>query len=155
MSKALNPEIKGDRYEQDFYAWTIEQARILRDIQPTWMDWKNVSEELESMGNRDHREVESLVSVILTNLMKLKWQPEKRTSGWQSTIIVQRKELAKVLEQSPSLKSVALNAVSGEWDDARRLAAVETGQSVSFFPDTPVWDPKKVLGDWWPDRACF
>lgn len=65
------------------------------------------------------------------------------------------KRLSEILEQSPSLNTVALNAVFGEWDDARQLTTVETGQLVSVFPDSPVWDPENVLDEWWSDRACF
>ena len=151
MSTALNLDLKNSFYDQDFYAWTLQQAEALRNYQPGWMDWENAAEELESMGKRDRREVESRVGVILMHLMKWKWQSGKRTSSWQSTIITQRKDLAKVLEQSPSLKQVALDSVTSEWGDARRLASVETGLPESAFPETPEWDFAKVLADWWPE----
>ncbi|MBU2739736.1 DUF29 domain-containing protein [Acidithiobacillus concretivorus] len=150
MSTALNIDHHSP-YDQDFYAWTQQQAQTLRTFRPLWMDWENTAEELESMGKRDRREVESRVGVILLHLLKWAYQPGKRTASWQSTILVQRKDLAKVLEQSPSLKSVAHGAVTSEWSDARRLAVIETGLPESAFPVTPVWDPAQVLADWWPE----
>ena len=152
MSTALKLELPNSFYDHDFYAWTQAQAEALRSYQPSWMDWENAAEELESMGKRDRREVESRVGVILMHLVKWQWQPEKRTHSWQSTIITQRKELAKILEQSPSLRQVAHDAATGEWKDARRLASVETGLPESAFPENHGWDfNTKILADWWPE----
>jgi hypothetical protein len=37
-------------YEEDFYAWTAEQARLLRSGELSAVDAANVAEEIESMG---------------------------------------------------------------------------------------------------------
>jgi hypothetical protein len=42
-------------YEQDFFAWTQEQARILRARGTRGLDWDNLAEEIESMGRRPAR----------------------------------------------------------------------------------------------------
>lgn len=69
MSTALNLDLQNRSYDQDFYVWTVEQADLLRRRKPDWMDWENAAEELESMGKRDRREVESRVGVILLHLV--------------------------------------------------------------------------------------
>ena len=55
-------------YEQDFYRWTQEQARVLRDAARVGVnlpvDWENVAEEIESLGRSDRREITSRLATI-------------------------------------------------------------------------------------------
>lgn len=37
-------------YEKDFYAWTQEQAHLLRTGQLDKLDWQNLAEEIADMG---------------------------------------------------------------------------------------------------------
>jgi hypothetical protein len=37
-------------YEEDFYAWTVEQARLLRSGELSSIDVANIAEEIESLG---------------------------------------------------------------------------------------------------------
>ena len=37
-------------YEKDFYAWTMEQARLLRSGELSAVDIENIAEEIESIG---------------------------------------------------------------------------------------------------------
>ena len=37
-------------YEADFFAWTQEQARLLRDRDARGLDWENLAEEIELDG---------------------------------------------------------------------------------------------------------
>jgi hypothetical protein len=39
-------------YESDFYAWTLEQAALLRNHQWTQVDLSNLVEEIESLGKQ-------------------------------------------------------------------------------------------------------
>jgi hypothetical protein len=39
-------------YEADFFAWTQEQAQLLRDRDARGLDWENLAEEIDSMGRR-------------------------------------------------------------------------------------------------------
>jgi hypothetical protein len=47
-------------YEDDFYAWTQEQARLLRSGQVTGLDLEHLAEEIESMGSQQRREMRSI-----------------------------------------------------------------------------------------------
>src|SRR5262249_8517992 len=48
-----------DDYEDDFYAWTVEQARLLRSGELSSIDAANMAEEIEGLGRSDRRELES------------------------------------------------------------------------------------------------
>ena len=39
-------------YDEDFFAWTEEQARLLRAGELSLLDVENIAEELESMGTQ-------------------------------------------------------------------------------------------------------
>lgn len=46
-------------HENDFYAWTQEQAHLLKTRQFNQIDWQNIAEEIEGMGRSEKRELES------------------------------------------------------------------------------------------------
>ena len=58
MAKASVTETRRVRYEEDLYAWSYEQASLLRARQSDGLDWDNLAEEIESMVGRDRRELE-------------------------------------------------------------------------------------------------
>ncbi len=91
-------------YEDDFFAWTRDQARLLREGKLTLVDVENVAEEIDSMGKSDRRELESRFVVLLTHLLKWEVQTEFQSRSWRSTINTQRDGIAALLADSPSLR---------------------------------------------------
>lgn len=73
-------------YDEDFYAWTQHQAALLRTEKWQDLDSTNLAEELESLGKRDLRELESRLEVLVMHLLKWCYQPERRERGrsWRS-----------------------------------------------------------------------
>jgi hypothetical protein len=110
---------KTDLYEQDFLAWTEDQAEALRTKQAGALDWENLLEEVESMGRNERNAMESRLSLLLTHLMKWQWQPEKRGKSWMQTIREQRKAIRKILKNSPSLRSHVPEMLAEAWAEAR------------------------------------
>lgn len=142
-----------DLYERDFLAWTENQAEALRTRQVDAIDWVNLLEEVESMGASQRRELESRLTILLMHLMKWVWQPEKRTTSWKLTIQGQRRELVRLIKQSPSLKPLIPEVLGELWNDARDDAEVETGLPLQSFPAACPWDvSSQVLNkEWWPE----
>ena len=62
-------------YHQDFYGWTQEQAKLLREHRLDELDLENLLEEVESMGKSEKRELESRLEVLLMHLLKWHYQP--------------------------------------------------------------------------------
>ena len=52
-------------YAQDFYAWALKNAELLRQGRLSEIDAMKVAEELESMGKRDKRELLSRLEELL------------------------------------------------------------------------------------------
>jgi len=57
------------KYEQDFYGWTQEQARLLREGRFAELDVANVVEEIETLGRGERRELVSHLRLLLTHLL--------------------------------------------------------------------------------------
>jgi hypothetical protein len=120
-------------YDQDFYAWCIEQAARIRAGAP--IDQENVAEEIESMGRSDKRQIESRLEIILMHLLKWHFQPEHRSNSWRTTINEQRRGIRKLIAESPSLASYPAARLADAYTQAREGAIDETGVAASVFPD--------------------
>ena len=79
-------------YDDDFFAWTQEQARLLRDGELADIDVENLAEEIESMGRSVRRELRNRLALLIMHLLKWRFQPAFRSRSWSSTIIEQRNQ---------------------------------------------------------------
>ena len=55
------------RYDTDLYEWTKEQADALRRRAANELDWDNLAEEIESLGNSERREIRSRLKNLLVH----------------------------------------------------------------------------------------
>ena len=62
-------------HDEDLYAWTQEQAAMLRARQAEGLDWDNLAEEIQAVGGSDRRELKSRLRIILLHLLKWQGQP--------------------------------------------------------------------------------
>ena len=60
-------------YETDFYAWTQRQADLLRAETFEEVDWRNLIEEIETLGRSEKNEVQSRLIVLIMHLLKLQY----------------------------------------------------------------------------------
>jgi len=132
-------------YETDFYAWTVEQGRLLRLGELTAIDAANIAEEIEGMGRSDRRELKSRLIVLLAHLLKWLYQPEARSRSWSSTIREQRQQVELILEDSPSLRPTVAQILQQVYSAARERAADETGLADDAFPQRPPFTTDEVL----------
>ncbi len=138
--------------QQDFFAWTQQQAGLLRAKEFNKIDLEHLIEEIESMGNSELRELESRLTVLLMHLLKWQYQPNLQTRSWVLTIKEQRRRIAKRLQQSPSLKSKLQEVISDAYELARGDAADETGLPESGFPENCPWEYTQFIDmDFWPE----
>jgi hypothetical protein len=139
-------------YDQDFYAWANEQAGLLRAGKLSEADLEHIAEEIESMGKTEKRELVSRLAVLLLHLLKWQFQPDRRGASWESTISVQRDDLADHLKDNPSLKAQLPEAVASGYRKAVLLAHGETNLPKATFPTTCPWSFDQVMAeDFWPE----
>jgi Domain of unknown function DUF29 len=140
------------KYDDDFYAWTQEQAGYL--LSGAWgaVDAIHMAEEMEDLGNEARHAMESHLRNLLMHLLKWAYQPERRSGSWRSSIRNARIEIQKRLARSPSLMFTLEHALSAEYEHARDLAADETELPLIRFPENCPWTLAQVRNkDFWPD----
>ncbi|WP_414545431.1 DUF29 domain-containing protein [Nostoc sp. CCY0012] len=126
--------INSQLYDQDFYLWLETTAQQLKAGKFAEVDLANLIEEIECMGRSEKRALESNLVMLLMHLLKHKYQPEKRTNSWLSTIFEHRRRLNKNLQDSPSLKNYFSETFEECYQDARQQAALETDLPLDTFP---------------------
>ena len=114
------------QYEKDFNSWLMINASLLREKKFMEIDAENIATELESMGKRDKRELISRFSILITHLLKWKYQSVKRTRGWTNTISAQRIDINDLFEDSPSLHHNIHEKINKAYKKARLMAEDET-----------------------------
>ena len=132
-------------YEEDFYAWTVEQARLLRSGELSSIDVVNIAEEIESLGRSDKRAIESRLTVLLMHLLKWQIQSKMRSQSWSGTILEQRRRIEKLLRESPSLRASVNEALAEAYSDAREAASNETGLPETDFPAECPFTAEQVM----------
>ena len=132
-------------YEEDFYAWTAEQARLLRSGELSSIDVANIAEEIESLGRSDKRAIESRLTVLLMHLLKWQIQSKMRSQSWSGTILEQRRRIEKLLRESPSLRASVNEALAEAYSDAREAASNETGLPETDFPAECPFTAEQVM----------
>ena len=132
-------------YDRDLYAWSREQARLLKEGRLDDVDAENVAEEILDVGRNECDKLESALRVLLTHMLKWDHQPVKRSRSWENTIAVQRDHVRRQLQDNPSLKSRTQEAVMHAFSDARRLASSETDLEVEVFPEACPYDWDTIL----------
>ena len=130
-------------YDTDFYAWCHEQARLLRAGQLGALEIENVAEELETLGRALKQEVQSRAQILNTLLLRWRHQPELRGRAWSATILSQRHAISSLIEECPSLRDAAREAVVTTYADALADAELEAG--ALGFPAAPPFTPEQAL----------
>lgn len=142
-------------YNQDFYAWTQEQAKLLHNKHFTSLDISHLEEELLIMGASEKRELESRLEQLLMHLLKWKYQPTYiNKKSWERTIKEQRIKLIRHLKDNPSLKNhdTFKERFVEAYDTAILRAAEETGLDESIFPIECEWRAEQVMdNDFYPN----
>src|ERR1700747_1668910 len=90
-------------YDEDFYAWTQQQAELLRRL-PTIsneLDIEHIAEEIEDLGRSDLRMAQSLCQHIIEHFLKLEYSGLRDPlDHWRDEIVAWRVQLEQVLTRS-------------------------------------------------------
>jgi hypothetical protein len=134
-------------YDDDFFAWTEEQARLLREGELADIDVENLAEEIESMGRSLRRELRNRLAVLIMHLLKWQRQPMFRSRSWSGTIREQRKQILMLIEESPSLRPLLTSELSDIYAVSLAKAAAETGFAETSFPPDSPYTPEQILSE--------
>jgi hypothetical protein len=137
----------GELYDSDFYAWSNQQAALLRSGDFARADIAHIAEEIETLGRSEKRELESRLTVLLMHLLKCRSQPDRRGRSWQLSIDNARHAIERHLRENPSLKAKLREILADAYDIARREAAVEADVPLRAFPPENPWTFGQAMQD--------
>ena len=142
-------------YETDFYAWSLEQATLLRAQRFNDLDLNRLIEEVEDLGASLHRSARSRIRTIIEHLLKLQHSPAiDPRPDWYDTIVAQRDDL--VDELTASLRNIVASELPTDFERARRRAAISLRKhgenaAADALPETCPSTLDQITGDWLPD----
>lgn len=123
------------QYEDDFYGWCIEQADILFAGTTHMLDFKNVAEEIRSLGKREKRELTSLMNILFMHLLKCEFQSNYKTNSWKYTILEHQARIKELISENTSLKPTVQECADKAYEYARINASQETMLPLETFPE--------------------
>ena len=130
-------------YETDYYQWTIEQAKALKERNFNNLDWENIIEELEALGRSEYNAVVSLLMRQIEHRLKIDYVslPECRNK-WKAEVIAFKDGMLRKL--APSMKP----KLEREFDNIYKIASriVETEYEISLPKQCP-YTLKELLSD--------
>ncbi|MFZ1428838.1 MAG: DUF29 domain-containing protein [Geminicoccaceae bacterium] len=144
-------------YDEDFHAWTREQAKALRRLAETRpndeIDFRHLVEEVRDLGKSERDAVRSQLARLLEHLLKLEHSPAlEPREGWYDTIGDARREL--YFKLSPSLRRDIDARLPELYALARRRAAqalTRYGEvdAADTLPETCPYSLAQLLDDAW------
>jgi Domain of unknown function DUF29 len=145
-------------YDLDLYAWTSEQATLLKEGRYSALDVIHLIEELESLGESLVSQLESRCIVLLSHLLKLQYarhyERERAGRGWRLTCRAQRHRLARLLAESPSLARRVDTTLAHAYQTACLDAALGLSVEEETFPPTCPWTLEEILReDFFPSAS--
>jgi hypothetical protein len=141
----MNKLISDASYEQDFYAWLLKSATLLRQRKFSELDVEKIAEELEGMARSDKRQLLNRFAVLLSHLLKWQYQPDKRSKSWDRSMKEQRKRILLLLEESPSLRYAIEKTLADAYEIAVLTAANETGIDELAFSESCEYSLEEIL----------
>ena len=140
-------------YESDFYAWTQEQAKFLQQKEWDSLDIPNLIEEISSLGKQQRQELRNRLGILLGHLLKWEFQPSYRSKSWLATIREQRRQVLRLLKESPSLQPYLTEAIEDAYQSALNLAVTETPLDYEDFPEECPYSLDQILNLEFPPKA--
>ncbi|HVH79325.1 MAG TPA: DUF29 domain-containing protein [Stellaceae bacterium] len=154
------PDVKA-LYDEDFVAWSRDQAEALRSAGRTGsnhkLDWENLAEEIESLGTAQRSAIGSHIMRIIQHLTKLEHSPaDEPRRGWRRSVRLARIQIERRLEDNPSLKAELNQIVEDEMRRGIEYAIADLEEYGEFDEVGATalrrarYTPEQILGDWFP-----
>ncbi len=145
-------------YDDDFYAWTQQQAAVLRGLPATSnrLDAELIAEEIEDLGRSEVRSAQSLCEHIIEHFLKLEYSGVAAPANhWRAEIVEWRIQLGRTLTASIRAKL----DLSDLYRTALRLLRQQEDMPPDFMSRVPAECPYtlgQIIGsgdeDWFPDQ---
>lgn len=134
-----------DAYAADLSAWAETQVRALREGRLESLDRANLSAEIGRLGLRERRDVRARLGILLTGLLRWSEQVDLRCHGWAATLDGQRRAIARILRDSPSLRREIPDLVARIYPVAKARAVLESGLFDDSFAESCPFSEDEIL----------
>ena len=146
-------------YQDDFYAWTRDQAAALRRLaEQRWngpLDLLHLAEEVEDLGSEQQWTVESQLERVIEHLLKLEHSPRQSPRRqWMISVNGARRDVRRRL--TPTIRTAVEGQLANLYAAARRdaeLGLLDHGEgdaARSLPQDCPYAFDDLLTDEWWP-----
>jgi hypothetical protein len=139
-------------YDSDYNLWILETVKNLENRNLDSLDWENLIEEVLDLSKRDKRKIESFLMRLIEHLLILEYwetEKEKNRGHWQREITNFRKQIKRILQDSPSLKNHLQNQFKICYKDGRDLATKHSQLPLDIFPENSIAPLIQILDENW------
>ena len=154
------PDVK-TLYDEDFVAWSEQQAEALRAAARggtnQQLDWENLAEEIEGLGNSQRSALGSHIMRIIQHLAKLEHSPAiEPRNGWRRSVRLARIQAQRRIDENPSLKSELDQFVQAEMRRGLEyaIADLEEHEEIDDVDANALrrtrYSAEQILGEWFP-----
>jgi Domain of unknown function DUF29 len=140
-------------HDDDFYAWTRQQAALLRSKRFGVLDLDHLIEAIEELGDMQREAVLGNARVVLEHLLRLAHSPaQDPRNGWRATVREHRARLE--LGLTPRLRQSLQDELARVYAIARRNAEGalrDHGEpaAADALPTTCPYTLDQITSDWW------
>ena len=150
-------EAEGSLYDDDFYAWTQEQAELLRrgPVAVNRLDYDLIAEEIEDLGRSELHACQSLCEHIIEHLLKIEYSGlTEPANHWRDEVVEWRVQFDRKRTQSIIAKLDLPDRYRSALRLLRRLERNVPGLITRVPAECP-YSLKQILGDddddWFPE----
>lgn len=144
-------------YERDIVLWADHQARLLREGRFDEADIPNIVEEIESLARSERSALGSQIGRVIEHLLKLRYSPARDPRrGWIESILDARRQIDRILSDSPSLQPALPTIISAELSRTRQYVSKslrlyeEAAAAIAVERDDLAFTVEQITGDWFP-----
>lgn len=142
-------------YDTDILLWSERQAALLREmaegrrIHHAELDWPNLAEQIEDVGNEQRSAVESLLANIMQHRLQIMaWPQAAAVAHWQHEINGWRVQIKRRLRRAPKLRSVLAGELGELYGDAKAAMYREVdGKPRPPMPAECPWTLDELLAE--------
>jgi hypothetical protein len=143
VSEADRPDL----FSEDLSAWAEEQTRLLAAGRIDAIDRAHLAEIVRDLGERERREIRDRLGVILTGLLRWAAQVDLRCDSWAITTDRQRRLVASLLADSPSLRPELPWLVAEVYPEAKARAVLESALFDDSFSESCPFTDEEILSE--------
>jgi hypothetical protein len=138
-------------YERDYYSWALEQERALLDHRTEELDWENLADEVGDLARSQRHALRSQAARLIEHLLKLGFASASAIKAnrrlWELSLRGARREIRRLLTESPSLKSSAQDLFVEAWPDGRDDALKFLKVDDDAISESPLWSFEQAMDE--------